>query len=128
MEDSDILFLLPQTYMNRSGEAVREARDFFRVEPEQMMVVHDDLDLALGRLKLDFDAGAAGHRGVASITDTLGTKAYHRIRMGIGRPHRKEQVESFVLSPFSPEEEPVAEQMVEEAKSSLRKWILEKTT
>lgn len=124
---TDVLFLLPQTYMNLSGEAVREAAAYFRVEPLQMIALHDDLDLFLGRVKLDFDAGSAGHRGIASMIDLLGTKAFWRIRMGIGRPAIKEQVESFVLSPFSSEEAAMAETMVIEAKMVLNQWILKET-
>jgi PTH1 family peptidyl-tRNA hydrolase len=123
--EMDVIFLLPQTYMNRSGEAVREVLDYFKIGPDRMMVLHDDLDLALGRVKLDFNAGPAGHRGVASTSEELGTKAYHRIRMGIGRPTMKEQVESFVLSPFLPEEEVVVGKMIGEARECLKKWILE---
>jgi PTH1 family peptidyl-tRNA hydrolase len=121
----DVLFLLPQTYMNLSGGAVREVLDYYRLAAGRLAVAHDDLDLPLGRVKWDFDAGAAGHRGVASMIDHLGTKAFYRARMGIGRPERKEDVENFVLSPFAKGEREAAEAMTEEAVGLLEKWIQE---
>lgn len=122
---ADVLFLLPQTYMNLSGGAVREALDYYRLGPGDLTVVHDDLDLALGRVKWDFESGAAGHRGVSSIIDHLGTKAFYRVRMGLGRPQAKEEVEGYVLSPFAKSEREAAETMTEEAVGLLEKWILE---
>lgn len=117
--------LLPQTFMNLSGGAVREAIDYFRLPPRQLVVAHDDLDLPLGRVKWDFDSGAAGHRGVSSIIEHLGTKAFYRVRMGIGRPERKEEVESFVLTSFAKAEGEAAEAMTEEAVGLLEKWLRE---
>lgn len=122
----EVVFLLPQTFMNRSGEAVREARDFYRVEEESLMVVHDDIDLPLGRVKGDRDAGAAGHRGVDSIIEVLGTKKFHRVRLGVGRPANKEEVESFVLSPFEKVEETTVRTMVIEATEVLKQWLATK--
>jgi PTH1 family peptidyl-tRNA hydrolase len=121
----EVLWLLPQTFMNLSGGSVREALDYFKISPGQLAVAHDDLDLALGRVKWDFGSGAAGHRGVSSIIDHLGTKAFYRVRVGIGRPERKEEVESFVLSPFSKSEGTAVEAMTEEAVGLLEKWLCE---
>jgi len=119
----DVLFLLPQTYMNLSGRAVREALDYYKLAPGQLAVAHDDLDLPLGRVKWDLEAGAAGHRGVGSMIDHLGTKAFYRTRMGIGRPSRKEEVESYVLSPFAKAEREVVKAMIGETVELLEKWI-----
>lgn len=124
VDGREVLFLLPQTFMNRSGEAVGEAMGFYKVPPQDLMVVHDDLDLALGRVKADFNAGAAGHRGIGSIIDRIGTKEFHRIRLGIGRPGRKEDVEGFVLSKFESNEEEVASVMKTVAIDELKKWIV----
>ncbi len=123
VSDVKVLFLLPQTYMNRSGEAVGAAARYHRVPPENVMVVHDDIDLALGRVKLEFNAGAAGHKGVLSVADHLQTTAFYRIRLGIGRPERKEEVESYVLAPFGSAERPVVEAMLSEGEGSLEQWI-----
>src|SRR3989338_4154971 len=124
MSGVKLLLLLPQTYMNRSGEAVGSASRYHRVPPENVMVVHDDIDLALGRVKLEFNAGAAGHKGVLSVADHLKTTAFFRIRLGIGRPERKEEVESYVLSPFAGEELPAMEAMLAEGEGSLEQWIV----
>jgi PTH1 family peptidyl-tRNA hydrolase len=121
----EVLFLLPQTFMNRSGEAVREIKDYYRIGDRELTVVHDDLDLPLGRVKLDFDAGAAGHRGVGSMIETLGTKGFYRIRIGIGRPMKKEEVEGYVLSPFGEGEKEIVQEAIKSATQLLKKWIYE---
>lgn len=121
----ETLFLLPQTFMNLSGGAVREALDYFRLQPRDLAVAHDEIDLPLGRVKWDFDAGTAGNRGVTSVVDHLGTKAFYRVRLGIGRPETKEQVEGYVLSPFGKNEREAVEAMTEEAVGLLEKWIEE---
>ncbi len=118
------ILLEPQTYMNLSGQAVRECMEFFKIEPKDLVVAHDDLDLEMGRIKWDFKAGAAGHQGVSSIIDHLGTKEFYRVRMGIGRPVMKQEVKDFVLSGFRGEErKKVNEDMLPEAAMLLRKWI-----
>ena len=119
----EVLFLLPQTFMNRSGEAVREIKDYYRIEDRDLVVVHDDLDLPFGRIKLDFEAGAAGHRGVSSLIEVLGTKGFYRVRIGIGRPMKKEEVEAYVLSPFEEGEEAAVGETVQDAVKILREWI-----
>ena len=124
----NLLLLLPQTFMNRSGEAVREACDFYRIAVRDLMVVHDDLDLPLGKVKRVRDAGAAGHRGVASVIEVLGTGDFHRIRIGIGRPARKEEVEGFVLSPFEEGEKDQVREMIEEAARLLKEWVRQEET
>lgn len=121
----DVIFLLPQTFMNLSGGAVREALEYYRLAPAQLAVAHDELDLPLGRVKWAFEAGTAGNKGVSSIVDHLGTKAFYRARLGIGRPEMKEQVEGYVLSPFGKDEREDAEAMTEEAVGLLEKWIQE---
>lgn len=120
----EALLVLPQTYMNLSGQAVREALDYYKLTPEGLVVVHDDLDLEMGRVKWDFKAGAAGHQGVSSIIDHLGTKEFYRVRMGIGRPNVKQEVKDFVLSAFPSEEmKTVHDDMLPEAALLIKKWI-----
>lgn len=121
--DVEVFFLLPQTFMNRSGEAVKEAKDYYRIEEPSLIAVHDDLDLPLGRIKLDFDAGAAGHRGVGSLIESLETKRFYRLRIGIGRPVKKEDVEPYVLSSFDEGEREKVEETVAEAVRILKGWI-----
>lgn len=119
---------LPQSFMNLSGPAVREIKDYHRVSDRNLMVVHDDLDLPLGRIKTAFDSGAAGHRGVDSIIGQLGTRQFHRTRIGIGRPISQEEVEDFVLSPFEKKDQELVEESVAEAVKILKKWICEEVS
>ncbi len=91
----------PQTFMNLSGEAVQSLVAWYGFRPEQILVVHDDLDLEPGRLKLKKGGGAAGHKGVTSIEQRLGSPEFYRLRVGIGKPENREQVNAWVLGRFS---------------------------
>jgi len=97
--------LKPQTYMNESGRSVGAAVRFFKVEPEALLVVHDEVDLEPGRLQARLGGGLAGHNGLRSVAQQLGTVEFARLRIGVGRPERGDPrpVADFVLSPFSPE-------------------------
>lgn len=94
----------PQTFMNLSGIAVRKLTDYFRIDPEDVIVVHDDLDLPFGTIRLKTGGGHGGHKGLISIIEHLGGADFIRVRFGIGRPARKSMVESYVLEPFSGDE------------------------
>jgi PTH1 family peptidyl-tRNA hydrolase len=97
--------LKPQTYMNESGRSVGAAARFFRVEPESILVVHDEVDLEPGRLQARLGGGLAGHNGLRSVAQHLGTPEFARLRIGVGRPERGDPrpVADFVLSPFPPD-------------------------
>lgn len=101
---SDVLLAKPQTFMNLSGMAVRKLTDYYRIEYQDLIVVHDDLDLPFQTIRLKAGGGLGGHKGLISITDHLGAADFLRVRLGIGRPERKSMVEGYVLSPFSEEE------------------------
>ena len=96
-----IILLKPQTYMNLSGFCVAKFKQFFKVDYGDIFVIYDDIDLGFGNKKLKQGGGDAGHKGVRSISQHLGTKNFNRIRIGIGRPKEKKDVSSFVLSNFS---------------------------
>src|SRR5437764_10872130 len=97
--------LKPETYMNESGRSLGAAARFFKVAPERLLVVHDDVDLAEGRLQARRGGGLAGHNGLRSIAQALGSQDFLRLRIGVGRPGRGDRrpVADFVLSPFGPE-------------------------
>ena len=96
--------LLPQTFMNRSGEAVQALSHFYRIEPAEMLVVHDELDLPPGQARLKFGGGLGGHNGLKDITSRLGTQDYWRLRIGIGHPGDRNEVVNYVLKPPRKEE------------------------
>lgn len=118
-----LLLVKPQTYMNRSGECVRSFVEYYKISEERLLVLHDDIDLPLGRIKLVSRGGAGGHNGIRSIMQHLGTQDFARMKIGIGRPGVNEQgegqpVDQFVLSRMSASELLVFDQrraLVEEA-------------
>jgi PTH1 family peptidyl-tRNA hydrolase len=99
--------LKPETFMNESGRAVGEAARFYKVEPEGLLVVHDDVDLEPGRLQARAGGGLAGHNGLRSLAQHLGSQEFDRLRIGVGRPGRGDprSVSDWVLSGFAPEDD-----------------------
>lgn len=107
VDDRKLAVLKPETYMNDSGRSLAAAARFFKVAPEAIAVVHDDVDLEPGRLQARLDGGLAGHNGLRSIKQALGTAEFLRLRVGVGRPGRGDRrpVADYVLSPFAPEDD-----------------------
>jgi len=105
--ESRVALLEPETYMNESGRSISAAARFFKVAPEDILVVHDDVDLDLGRLQARLGGGLAGHNGLRSIAQSLGTQEFLRLRIGVGRPGRGDprDVADYVLAPFEPHED-----------------------
>ncbi len=105
--ESRIALLKPETYMNESGRPIVAAARYFKVEPEALLVVHDDVDLELARLQARAGGGLAGHNGLRSISQALGTQEFLRLRIGVGRPERGDPrpVADYVLSPFGADED-----------------------
>lgn len=120
VEGVKIILVKPLTFMNRSGDAVGEILRYFNVEADRMIVVHDDLDLLPGQLRLARGGGAGGHRGVSSIIDHVGRRDFPRLKLGIGKPARKEQVEGFVLQAPSSQEAAVFEEMIVRGAEAVR--------
>lgn len=114
-----LVLVKPQTFMNLSGEAVAKARDACEATAPEILVVYDCLDLPLGRLRMRGRGGSGGHRGVQSIIEALGTDAFPRLRLGIGRS-AKDGVVDYVLSPWAPEDQPRVEHMVTLAAEAVR--------
>jgi PTH1 family peptidyl-tRNA hydrolase len=102
-----LALLKPETYMNESGRSVAAAARFFKVEPERLLVVHDDVDLEPGRLQARAGGGLAGHNGLRSLAQDLGSQEFERLRIGVGRPGRGDprSVSDWVLSGFAPEDD-----------------------
>jgi PTH1 family peptidyl-tRNA hydrolase len=105
--DARVALLKPETYMNESGRSLGAAARFFKVEPEQVLVVHDDVDLETGRLQARAGGGLAGHNGLRSLAQHVGSQDFLRLRIGVGRPGRGDprSVADWVLSSFAPEDE-----------------------
>ncbi len=129
----DLLLIRPLTFMNQSGKAVAALKNFYKVEPEDIMVIHDELDLLLGHLKVRQGGGAGGHHGVESIITDTGTDKFVRVRLGIGNDksfsgeHKRVsfEAEHFVLEEFLPKERSQVKSMIKKAVSALE-TILEK--
>ena len=104
--ESRVALLEPETYMNESGRSISAAARFFKVAPEAVLVVHDEVDLEPGRLQARLGGGLAGHNGLRSIAQALGTPEFQRLRIGVGRPGRGDprDVADYVLAPFEPHE------------------------
>ena len=103
IEGEQIVAIAPQTYMNKSGSAVLAAANFYKIPLEKIIVIHDDLDLLTGRIKVKRGGGNGGHNGLKDIDQLLGNN-YMRVRIGIDRPNHASAVSSYVLHPFSSEE------------------------
>lgn len=111
--------LLPQTFMNRSGQAVGALARFYRIEPAEILVVHDELDLPPGQLRLKFGGGLGGHNGLKDTSAHLGTHDYWRLRIGIGHPGERSEVVNYVLKPARREEQ---ERIDEALDRALQVW------
>lgn len=103
-KENGIILAKPQTFMNNSGEAVLCLISFYKIEPEKIIIIHDDLDLDFEKIRKNENRGSAGHNGVQSIIDNLKTKSFTRLRVGIGRSNEKIPPDIFVLQKFKKEE------------------------
>lgn len=107
IDDKKVILVKPQTFMNESGKTVKTIMDYYKIPIENIIVIHDDLDITLGKYKIVRDRTSAGHKGVQSIIDNLGTKDFKRIRVGIGVENKKIPTEVFVLENFTKEEQEI---------------------
>lgn len=115
--NNNLIVAKPQTYMNNSGKAVKEISNYYKILPEDIIVVHDDVDIELGKIKESQDRGSAGHNGIKSIIDSLGTKNFKRIRMGINSQDEAfiGNLENLVLKKFSKNERILVDEAIEDA-------------
>lgn len=121
--DEDLLLVKPQTYMNNSGIAVKEIADYFKIDLEDIVVIHDEMDILPGHLKFKMGGKSAGHNGIKSITEHLGSDKYLHIKIGIGKPEYN--VIDFVLGKYKGEEKDLIEKSISDAKDAIKLMIKE---
>jgi PTH1 family peptidyl-tRNA hydrolase len=110
--EHEVFLLKPQTYMNNSGNSVGACTQFYKIKPEEVLVIHDDLDLPFSKIKTKQNGGHGGHNGLRSIDTQIG-KNYHRLRLGIGHPGDKDKVSQYVLDNFSKYEKQTIDNLIE---------------
>lgn len=121
-----LLLCEPLTFMNLSGEAVNAAARYYHVPPDRVLVLSDDADLPLGQLRMRVGGGPGGHHGLESVKHHLGTAAFPRLRMGIGRRDESQrEIAGYVLAPFSAEEKVVVQKVLERAVQQVDAWFRE---
>jgi PTH1 family peptidyl-tRNA hydrolase len=122
-----ILLIKPDTFMNASGTAVSQLVHFYKLSPEDITVIHDDLDIAPGTYRVTTSSRAAGHNGVSDVIEKIGTQDFFRVRLGIGRPAEVTGTcmpsHDFVLQKFSPEELTTLSDLFPKVKDELLKWL-----
>lgn len=123
--DHRVLYAVPMTYMNESGRAVRSLLDYFDLSPASVLVIHDDIDLPFGRLRLQVGGGSGGNNGVRSIESALGTKDFNRLKLGVGRPTGQMEPADFVIRPFTKAERPEVALMIEDAADVVELWPID---
>jgi PTH1 family peptidyl-tRNA hydrolase len=113
-----VFFLLPETYMNLSGESAAALLSFYKIQPSECLVVHDEIELPLGTVALKWGGGLGGHNGLRSLKAHLGTADFWRLRIGVGRPPHRD-IAGWVLSPFSPGEQDILQNALAVCKTML---------
>ncbi len=117
-----VILAKPQTFMNRSGDAIGPLATYYKIPPERILVIYDELDLPLGTLRLREKGGTGGHNGMKSIVNHLG-QAFPRLRLGIGRPPGKMPPAAYVLQDFGKDEQPIVAELLEEASRAVETFI-----
>ena len=125
MAGEKLLLLAPQTYMNASGRSVRQCVDFFKLPRDALLIVCDDMNLALGQIRFRARGSSGGQKGLQDIIDRLGTEEFPRARIGIGRPPGGMDATRFVLSKFRPEERASIEAAIARTADGIETWVAE---
>ncbi len=123
IDGKPIILIKPQTFMNLSGNAVASLAKYYKVSAENILVIHDDIDLPLGTIRIRKDGGSAGQKGVASIIERLGTESFPRMRLGVGRPAGKKQAATYVLEKFLPQEKDILEITMKKGVDAIKLFI-----
>ncbi|MFU0828941.1 MAG: Peptidyl-tRNA hydrolase [Lachnoclostridium sp.] len=119
IEGEKVIIAQPQTYMNLSGESVRELVDFYKIEPDHLIIVYDDISLNVGQLRIRGKGSAGGHNGIKSIISHLGTQEFLRIRVGIGDKPEGWDLADYVLSRFMDEEQPIIREAIKRSSEAV---------
>ncbi|PUU89754.1 aminoacyl-tRNA hydrolase [Halanaerobium sp.] len=120
-----VILFQPMKYMNKSGQPIYRLLDYFEIEAEDLLVIHDDLDLDLGKMRFKQNGGSGGHNGIKSIINNLSTDEFNRLKIGIGRPPENIPVPDFVLTTFAGEEEDISKKVVADAVSAVELMLKE---
>ena len=120
-----LILTCPQTFMNRSGLAVKHLVEYYTPEIRNIMVVHDDIDLDVGRIRIVRGGGAGGHHGVESIIYHIGTNGFNRAKIGIGRPRYNEPIEDFVLNPLNDDQQQTIKDVLHLVRDAIESFILD---
>jgi PTH1 family peptidyl-tRNA hydrolase len=118
-----VILAVPRTFMNTCGPAVVSVLRYFKARPEDLLVIHDDIDLPFARLRLQYARGTGGHNGVKSIVQSLGNNEFHRLKVGVGRPTGRMDPATFVLRPFAKSEREEVEFLVQDGADVVERWI-----
>ncbi|MED4204781.1 aminoacyl-tRNA hydrolase [Neobacillus mesonae] len=118
-----VLLLMPLTYMNLSGESIRAVADYYQIDLKDILIIYDDLDLPVGKIRLRQKGSPGGHNGIKSTVAHLGTQVFNRIRIGIDRPDTGMSVPDYVLGRFRPEEQPEIESAVKKSADACEAWL-----
>lgn len=123
IKQEKVLFVEPQTFMNRSGECIRPLIDYFNIDLDNVLVIYDDLDLPIGKIRLRQQGGHGGHNGIRSLIDHLGTKKFKRIRVGIGRPTQQMSIVDYVLQRFSSDQLDGVNESIMQSADACEQWF-----
>lgn len=118
-----VVLLKPLTYMNLSGESIRAVSDYYQIDIEDIVIIYDDLDLPVGKIRLRQKGSAGGHNGIKSTVAHLGTQEFNRIRIGIDRPKNGMKVPDYVLGRFYDEEKPFTQEAVKKSAAACEAWL-----
>jgi len=121
--DRAVILAVPRTFMNTCGPAIVSVLRYYKAGPEDLLVVHDDIDLPFARLRLQYARGTGGHNGVKSIVESLGNNEFHRLKIGVGRPPHRVDPAAFVLRPFAKSEREEVDVLVRDAADVVERWI-----
>ncbi len=124
VDERSVILAKPMTFMNLSGPAVRDLAHFFNLDTKDLLVIHDDIDLVFGRIKIKQKGGDGGHNGLKSLIESFGSGAFARVRIGIGRPDTKQEVKGYVLNRFDAQQETVLDEVITMAQGAVETIVL----